>query len=217
MLDCLHKYSIFAACVLIVGCGVGAVDQLLIDLESSDVEVRRVAVRELGKLKPAETEVRDALLRALSDEDREVRRLACFALGEIGEVEAGKLASALDDPELSVRLAAAYALLKIEPGHTGAKDVLTQAMQAGDGGVIVAVSSRGSDAAWAVPTLTALLSDRRPGIRRLAAEGLGKIGRASESSLPALERAENDPDDRVREAAAGAIQLIEGVDSPDGK
>ena len=108
-----------------------------------------------------------------------------------------------------MRLAAAYALLKIKAGHNGAVDVLSRAMLAGDGGVIVGVTKEGPQAAWAVPTLTRLLADRRPGIRRLAAEGLGKIGSASQSALPALENSLKDQDDRVREAATQAIELIQ--------
>ena len=80
--------------------------------------------------------------------------------------------------------------------------------------MIVGVTKEGPRAAWAVPTLTRLLADRRPGIRRLAAEGLGKIGSASESALPALERAARDRDDRVREAATQAIELIRNADAP---
>jgi HEAT repeat protein len=65
-----------------------------------------------------------------------------------------------------------------------------------------------------VPTFTRLLTDRRPGIRRLAAEGLGKIGGASQTALPALRQALQDRDDRVREAATQAIELIHNVDAP---
>lgn len=204
----------FAACLALSGCGSGDVERLLIELQSEDLEVRRAAARELGTLKPSVPQVQAALQTSIADPDREVRRLSCFALGEIGMADIGVLAAALEDAEMSVRLAAAYALLKIDSGHTGAAEVLSRAMSAGDGGVIVGVTKQGPRAAWAVPTLTRLLADRRPGIRRLAAEGLGKIGGAAQSALPALQQALQDRDDRVREAATQAIELIRNADVP---
>lgn len=204
----------FAACLTLSGCGSSDVERLLIELQSEDLEVRRAAAGELGTLKPLQPEVQAALQTAIADPDREVRRLSCYALGEIGAGDTGVLAAALQDAEMSVRLAAAYALLKIDSGHAGAAEVLSRAMLAGDGGVIVGVTKEGPRAAWAVPTLTRLLADRRPGIRRLAAEGLGKIGGASHSALPTLQQALQDRDDRVREAATQAIELIRHADSP---
>ena len=160
-------------------------------------------------MKPQQPEVRDALQNATSDSDREVRRLSCFALGEIGTANRRVLSAALDDAEMSVRLSAAYALLKLDDADPEAAETLSVAMRAGDGGVIVSVTSAGARAAWAIPTLTTLLTDRRAGIRRLAAEGLGKIGGASQSALPTLKRATQDRDDRVRAAAAEAIEQIQ--------
>jgi HEAT repeat protein len=200
---------LFAVCLACSGCGGGDAERLLIELQSEDLEVRREAARELGTLKPSTPEVYSALGISITDPDREVRRLSCYALGEIGTTDTEALATALTDSEMSVRLAAAYALLKIEAGHTEAVAVLSRAMLAGDGGVIVGVTKGGPQAAWAVPTLTRLLADSRPGIRRLAAEGLGKIGSASQTAMPALEKALKDQDDRVREAATQAIELIQ--------
>jgi HEAT repeat protein len=205
---------LFAACLTLSGCVDGDFGQLLTELQSEDVEVRRAAVRELGTLKPSQPEVQAALQKSIADPDREVRRLSCFALGEIGTADTGVLAAALKDAEMSVRLAAAYALLKIDSGHTDATVILAGAMLAGDGGVIVGVTKDGPRAAWAIPTLTRLLTDRRPGIRRLAAEGLGRIGSAAQIALPELRQALQDRDDRVREAATQAIKLIQNADVP---
>lgn len=193
-----------------IGCGAGEVDQLLTDLQSQDATVRRAAARRLGELESSEPDVVAALHSSLSDPDRDVRRLVCAALGKSDAADVESLARALNDEEASVRLAAAYAVQKHRSDHAGAMKVLSAAMRAGDGGVIVQVTSGGAEAAWAVPTLTKLLSDKRPGIRRLAAEGLGAIGAASKESLGELRRAAKDVDDRVRDAAADAIARIEG-------
>lgn len=204
------------ALLALSGCGPREepVDLLLADLVGRSVESRRAAARQLAELKPPRTDVTAALKACLTDADRDVRRLACYALGEFGTVDAAVLAPLLEDQELSVRLAAAYALLKIEPAHQTATEVLSAAMKLGDGGVIVAIGRQGPRAEWAVPTLTQLLRDRRPGIRRLAAESLGRIGPSSESALPALQQAQHDPDDRVRASATAAINRIGQTETP---
>jgi HEAT repeat protein len=196
-------------CLIVAGCERDHSGRLLAELRSADVESRRAAARELGQLKPALPEAQAALEAAVADDDKEVRRLACFALGELGSADVALLTRALQDAELSVQLAAAYALLKLDARNQAAMDVLSQAMLMGDGGVIVAVTKAGPNAAWAVPTLTQLLRDRRPGIRRLAAEGLGKIGPAAQPAFRLLHDAQRDPDDRVRAAAKRAIQAIQ--------
>ncbi len=75
----------------------------------------------------------------------------------------------------------------------------------GEGGTIVAVGEMGPAADWAVPTLTKLLQDRRAGIRRLAAEALGRIAAGNPEVQAALRRSLSDADDRVREAAQQAL------------
>jgi HEAT repeat protein len=195
-------------CLILVGCGGGSLDQLVGNLSSDKVEVRREAMRKLKTMRPTQERARQAIADAVHDADREVRRLACATLGEMDQTDPQILKGVLRDPEDSVRIAGAYALLKIEPNSSAATDVLKQVMRNGDGGVIVTVTRQGSDAAWAVPTLIDLLQDRRAGIRRLAAEGLGRIGKPAESALPALRTARNDEDDRVRDAATEATNLI---------
>jgi HEAT repeat protein len=194
--------------VVLIGCGGGNLNQLVDNLTSDHVEVRREAIRKLKDMPPSQEEARQAIAEAVHDNDREVRRLACAALGEMEQTDPQILKGVLQDPEVSVRVAGAYALLKIEPGNSAAADVLRQAMRDGDGGVIVKVTQQGPAAAWAVPTLIELLQDRRAGIRRLAAEGLGRIGDPAASALPALRTARNDEDDRVRDAATEATNLI---------
>lgn len=194
--------------VFVLGCGDGALERCLHQLTSDDVTLRRQAARQLAELKPQGTKAQQALERAAADSDREVRRLACVALGEIGTGGKAVLEKALADPEFSVQLAAAFALLKIDPESESAISVLKKTMKLGEGGVIVSVTQMGPKADWAVPTLVDLLRDRRPGIRRLAADGLGQIAVGNQSALTALKRAQQDPDDRVRDAAAKALERL---------
>jgi HEAT repeat protein len=125
-------------------------------------------------------------------------------MGEGARPAVSSLESALDDSELTVQLAAAWALVKLDPGARKYVSVLTATMQAGEGGTIVAVGNLGAEAEWAVPTLEELLQDKRPGVRRLAAEALGRIGPQGDATA-ALEQATGDADDQVRAAAEAAL------------
>ncbi len=197
------------ACLAMAGCS-DPVDDLVEQLSAPDVARRRTAAQQLGELRGDAARAIPALGMALSDEDREVRRLAAHALGEIGPVARASLPfliSALADEEQSVRLATAFAIAKIDAEHRAYVPILEDAMRAGDGGVIVAVGQMGEQAEWAVPILVALLQrDRRPGIRRIAAEALQQSAAVSQLARRALETAaREDENDRVREVAAGEV------------
>ncbi|MBL8850459.1 MAG: HEAT repeat domain-containing protein [Planctomycetaceae bacterium] len=194
--------------VVFAGCqGEDPVAARIAELQGTDRESRIAAadaLRELGE--PAATAV-PALTSVLGDLHPGVRQSAARALGHMGD--AGQSAvppieDLLDDPELSVRMAAAWSLRELDPAGEKYVPVLIKAMREGEGGTIVAVGNLGPDGDWAVPTLTTLLQDRRPGVRRLAAEALGKIG-PDAAARTALERAARDSDDRVREAATAAL------------
>ena len=195
------------------GCGSEAHQPLVQQLQSGDADVRRKAARGLGQLGEAAAPALPTLVAVAEDEESSVRQAACRALGEIGVADAEAIAAllaSLDDSELSVRLAAAFALLKLDPAGKAYVPVLTAAMRQGEGGTIVAVGRLGSDAAWALPTLTDLLRDRRPGIRRISAEALGRIGPDADARAALEKAAERDPDDRVRETAAKALAVVNG-------
>ncbi|MDB5390270.1 MAG: hypothetical protein JWM11_5916 [Planctomycetaceae bacterium] len=70
------------------------------------------------------------------------------------------------------------------------------------------VQLRKGDASKVVPALIESLQDQQADIRWSAAIGLGHFGAEAESGLTALEKAQRDPDARVREAARVAISRI---------
>lgn len=221
-----------AWCALVIGlstisagCGDGRVSAALNNLTSADVTVRRQAAQTLFELRPPQEPVVSALTQAVNDSDSEVRRWVCRTLGELGEIASPSvpvLEGALKDSETAVRRSAAFALQKLAPESEAYRRELTEALQAGDGGVIIALPRLTPTPVWAVPTLVNLLKDRRPGARRLAAEALGEMGGPSPAVRTALETAAaKDADDRVRESAAHALQkiLASGLQSasPNGK
>lgn len=208
----------FGLCAIAVGCGAGKLETLETQLRDPNVETRLAAARSLGEMKADAAPAVPALIEAMQDVDVEMRRLCCQALGEIGKSPIGDsvaaLAKQLESTEWTVRLAAAFALQKIDPNSDLFVDEINKAMQRGEGGTIVAVGKMGPSAAWAVPALTELLHDRRPGIRRIAADSLGQIGVAAAASEPALRESLKDPDDRVRSAAKSALAAVTAAPTP---
>ena len=203
-------------CISAIGCSPDRTPQLILQLQDEAVEVRRAAAKALGELgRKTKKSAVSPLSEAVTDKDRVVRRLACFALGEMGPVADSAipfLIHALTDRELSVRLSSAFAICKINPENKDYVPELLNAMRKGEGGTIVAVGKMGPNAGWAVPMLINLLKDSRPGIRRLAAEALGRIGSSTDSTEAALKKAVNDPDDRVGETARESLRMIRSMD-----
>lgn len=202
------------ALAFLVGCGgEGELAGLLRQLKDEDVSKRRQAAQDLGATPAMAIAAQPQLVDALADPDRDVRRLSCRALGQAGPEardSVPRLALLLADKELSVRVAAAFSIRRIDPREASHTAVLIDMMRRGDGGVIVEVGRMGEDAAWAVPTLSKLLtSDGRPGTRRLAAGALEQIGLSNSAVKVALNSATRDPDDRVRDAALRALKSLE--------
>jgi HEAT repeat protein len=155
------------------------------------------------------------LTDAVGDTESAVRELAITTLGEIGpEAKASvpALEKALRDENASARTAAALSIDSIEPNSQVHLPVLAEALRRGDGPVFLAIGRMGARGAWAVPTLTTLLSDRRPSIRALAAHALGSIGPAARDAERALEQCLRDPEANVRKAAENALRKIESSD-----
>jgi|GEM_PF-1388606 hypothetical protein len=73
---------------------------------------------------------------------------------------------------------------------------------------------RSGDVAKVVPALIASLKDEDIDVRWSAAIGLGYFGAEAKSALPALKKAKDDKDKRVRNAASVAISRIEGKNEP---
>jgi len=215
---CFAKWLATTVLLAFVGCGTDPVAGLIGKLQDEDVDVRRAAAQSLLDMGLEAAPAAEALGQAIEDQDREVRRLALHAISQIGPQAAPYLPvmkNALDDGEVSVRIAAAIAINRLDPNDVEHQRVLIAAMKSGDGGIIVRVGQMSSNAVWAVPTLIKLLGDRRPGIRRITADALEKIGSAAIAAKATLIRvATNDPDERVREAAVRALGWMNTNDSP---
>jgi len=158
---------------------------------------------------------------ALDDPDAKVRGEAAFALGSLGPDAAAlvpKLAGLLAEDEApEVRYTAAYALGRVGAAAAPAFDQLVTLTTSADDllatvAVWAALKIRPDDRelfAQAVPLLERALDSEREMVRLEAAVSLGEIGAAAAAAVPALELvAENDPVERVRDAAAHSIAEI---------
>jgi len=215
----LYRLPRIVACtilVLMLGCSEDRTAALVRRLGQSDVEARRTAARELGKMGSdidADDDVVSALDVAARDTDSEVRRLSIYALGQLGTAAVSSLPAlteALNDRELSVRLAAALAMQKIDPDNEAYIPILVDAMRHGQAGIVLEVAGMEPSAKWAVPTLVTLLSHPRPVLRQVAVTSLGEMGSAAIEAEPALQRAAKDDHEGVRQAAAEALRIIQG-------
>jgi HEAT repeat protein len=153
-------------------------------LKDSDEGVRRETIDMLVKGAFEQAEVMQAFRERLDDSDWYVRATACEGLGKMGARAAEavpQVKAALDDQVTMVRVYAARALYAIDP----------------------------CSARIVVDCLVHALSDPDSDVRDEAATGLGKVGPAARSALPALRRALDDEWSNVRKAAAEAVSKIE--------
>jgi HEAT repeat protein len=204
--------TLFATLYLfIVGCASDPRDRLIAALESSEVEARRAAARALGEEGQADERVVGALTKSVDDADAEVRRRSIDALGQFGvsaKASVPALIRALRDSEPAVALRAALALQKVDPGNSESQPVLIAAMRRGDGRILLEVGAMGDKAAWAVPTLTRLLSHEAPQVRAVAARSLGQTGPPARRAEAALRRATSDTNLGVQQAARDALARL---------
>jgi HEAT repeat protein len=180
--------------------------RLLAVLKDPDPELRRTAAQSLGKL--ARKETVPALVEALRDPDAGVRRHAAWALGMIGEEsvspDRSPLGPLLFDPDPGVREAAAMALGQTGDTQTGI-ELLSERLQephvAPDSKRLAAGALGAMEARSALVSLTKLLQDRDPLVRRWAVAALGEIADPqSVGPLGALLRKDPEPGVRVEAA-----------------
>jgi HEAT repeat protein len=225
------RLILVALCVSIAGCGSDSAERrrsiysLKADptsenvallrswLSDADRDVRATALNALVELRVSDAE--ELALNALDDPDGFVRATAVKLLGDLGngrhvDALAGLL---LEDPDPIARQRAAEALSML--GGRPALEALTQALaDPGERVRRAAIHGLGDlDPGFALEELKELLdADPAWEIRAQAAHALGLTG--DDDVLVALERAEGDPNEFVRSAAANALRIHRDVRKP---
>jgi HEAT repeat protein len=145
----------------------------------------------------------EPLAAAVAERAREERRIGAAAtLGRMGPTARGALGAlrgAFTDPSPQVRVAAAFAVVRIEPPATDAPAVLAAAL----------VDQR---------TPRDPAAEREPQVptyrwyydRQRLWESLGALGPAHHAALPAVRAAQSDPDGSIRVTACEAERRITG-------
>jgi HEAT repeat protein/Tfp pilus assembly protein PilF len=195
-------------------------------LRSSDARVRQEGVLRLAMMGPLARDAFPDLIAALGDSALPVRHAALLALGELGSDARAAVAGLrilLDSPseDSLFRVLAGRAVRKIE------RDSLVPAaarnLASGDPATRLDAATLlarfAPDALEAVPPLIAALGDSSHAVRRLAIRALGAMAFRSESEdgypnptvIAALNRSAEDPDERVRDAAATELGVIRMV------
>lgn len=196
-----------------------AVDPLLDRmLDDPVLDVRQASERTLRKMGTAASSAVPRLLVAMQDADRERRSDAASVLGAVSlgadaDIDA-LVAAAVQDAELSVRLSARGALVRMVRTNPAVFERFAQV--AGSPGppearvaMIDALGRLGADAAAAVPRIMVALRDGPEDVRAEAAHALGRIGApAFDALLPLRRVAAWDRSQRVRDSAERSIKLI---------
>jgi HEAT repeat protein len=163
--------------------GAAAVKPLITVLDTNNDDHRYYAVWALGWIGPDAKPAAAKVIAALSDKNDGVRRKAAFTLGRIGadpNTAIAELAKVLQDKVEDVRKAAAEGLSKY---GDKAVPTLIGVLEKGekDAQVLACFSlgEIGSDAAKAIPALSAILTGKNEGTAEFAASALAKIGKAA--------------------------------------
>jgi len=199
-------------------------------------DVRRAVADALGRLR--DQKAIDVLARALSDGDSDVRESAARALGNVRSRDGiVPLIMALKDTNSSVRRMAATALSRVDPEWSSSPEARVAANQlkpfladrdpdvrhlvtqllasigAMEAHARVAIVpdpymelSQNKRNKFAVGLLMVVLCDADRDLRQAAAEALGRLG--DTRAIVPLNRAINDSDDGVRNAAGFALRQL---------
>ena len=119
-----------------------------------------------------------ALHDCLDDESAQVRQLAIEALGQVDPDLDGlviHLQRAIDDPDATVRVAAAITTLRIDPQLPAAREPVLAAIRERHPQLIRALGELGPSVSWAAPAVRELVTDPEPQIRELAKLTLSRI------------------------------------------
>jgi HEAT repeat protein len=188
-------------------------------LRDEDVSARRAAAAALWYLAAHDEGTVAALARALADRDAKVRLLAVETLSAAGPKAKSALPAlirSLRDADAEVRTAAVEGLWMIGPDAKTVVLALAASLKGEDPeaakAVAFALAQIREGATQTRPAIIEMLQHENAIARQLAADALGRLGKADAvdpAIVAALVRALKDTDSQVRRAAAEALKKVD--------
>jgi HEAT repeat protein len=196
--------------------GPRAVPRLINALKHDTLRVQ--AAYTLGQIGPQAAEATQPLAGLVGDANSKVASEAAMALAKIGpaaKASVPALVAALEKPECDSAHAIIYALGKIGPDASAAKPALVKRVTSDASLAVLAawaitqIDPRSSEvSSAALPALVAGLGDASPESRQMAVHALASINPLPPAAMASLEKAAQDTDPAVREAAAEALRTV---------
>lgn len=185
--------------------------QALADKES--VPKRQLAAEALMSMAKKASKAVPALIEALKDPDVGVRKMVTVALREMGAEAKDAVIDLtimlLKDTDKDVRENACLALIQINPDPKIAFSAYKGALRDKEENVRrVASEGLGKLGPPAIPALLDMLKDKDKVLRKSAAEALGAMGPKAKSAEKALNAAAEDKEPEVKEAAREALKRL---------
>jgi len=191
-------------------------------LEDKNPEVRQRAAgivtdQIMNRIRSPDISYLPALIRALNDTNEFVREDMALALSKYGpaaESAVPALVKSLDDASARVRMTAATALSIIDGSQNAAvipvlKDVITNGNARDRHWAAVYVHEIQPKNTDIIPVFIGSLTNEETGIRISAAYSLLQYGSDAKVAVPALQKALDDADANVRNAARDALGTID--------
>jgi len=203
------------------GCGSAAEPGLLALLADEDAQVRANALWALRGLEDVSAQVIPAVTGMLDEPDVFNRFNAACLLGKLGQRDLNakpKLTKMLADEVSGIRLAAAYALMRMYPDAVASpqlQDVFLGGLKDQDNFTKCQAAFFLQDLGPAASFAVSVLSEgagRDGGYQIPAINALGAIGLKASGAVPVLEKLLDNDVQRIRQAAAEALKKIRAAD-----
>lgn len=191
--------------------GPQAVPQLIEAVKDPDEKVTAKALTTLGRIRPPAVK---ELVAALADDAVAPRIVA--VLVNLNTASVPVLATALEDPNVNVRIHAAHALRDIGPAADEARPALFKALTDPEDKIRVSAAEaivRIGPGLGDEEPLIAALKDKDGVVRGYAAVALGKRGNNALEAAPSLVKLLSDTSEDARAGAAEALGQIRPRDS----
>jgi HEAT repeat protein len=193
---------------------VEAIPYLLAMLRIRNNRFQIAAIRALGQIRAADSEVVNVLVTKLGSVDEEVRAASAGALGRFGSIAIPCLLEALGHPQMHVREGAARALGNMGRSASAAVNALVSLLDDPEPLVQAAAAQAlgqiRTHASQFLSKLISCIASENEYLRGSAIISLGRLGAAAAVAVPSLTGALSDDDWTIRGAAAASLSRFGG-------